>query len=93
MAGRIPLKRATQLMRPAVTRHARPLSTVQDIYPSGGGATPPPSPNTAAVVEEALNSRAPRMDWTRDEIREIYNTPLMELAFKSVSLNSPYRTG
>lgn len=36
------------------------------------------------MLEDAVNAKAPRFDWTKDEIREIYNTPLMELAFQSV---------
>lgn len=36
-------------------------------------------------LQSAVNATAPRYDWTRDEIRQIYNTPLMELAHQSVS--------
>ena len=36
------------------------------------------------VLQEALKATAPRHNWTKNEIREIYNTPLMELAHQSV---------
>lgn len=47
--------------------------------------TPPPPPEDGRLLRETINAKAPRYDWTRDEIRELYNTPLMELAHNSVS--------
>lgn len=38
-----------------------------------------------SVVENALVAQGPRNNWTREEIKEIYDTPLMELAFAAVS--------
>lgn len=35
------------------------------------------------IVEFAKSLDSPINDWTRDEIREIYNTPLMELVFSA----------
>lgn len=66
---------------------ARQFSTVVDdtfapISPSS--APPPPQSRKGRVLEDAVNATAPRFDWTKDEIREVYNTPLMELAFQSV---------
>ena len=64
------------------------FSTVMDetpIMPSG-------SPLGASIIgngsalQSAANARGPRQNWSRDEIRDIYNTPLMELAFTSVRL-------
>ena len=46
--------------------------------------TPPPAPEAQGAVWRAVNARAPRYDWTKDEIRELYNTPLMELAHQAV---------
>jgi biotin synthase len=51
---------------------------------SPASAPPPPQARKGRVLEEAVNATAPRFDWTKDEIREIYNTPLMELAFQAV---------
>ena len=44
--------------------------------------TTPPSP----VLDEALNATSLRNTWTKDEIRQIYETPLMKLAYAAVSL-------
>jgi hypothetical protein len=51
---------------------------------SVASAPPPPQARNGRVLEEAVNAKAPRHDWTKDEIREVYNTPLMELAFQAV---------
>lgn len=65
----------------------RAFSTVVDdgftrmTAPSSG---PPPPPQPSSALQDAMSSKAPRQNWTKDEIREIYNTPLMELAFSSV---------
>lgn len=40
-----------------------------------------------ATFQKALNAKAPRNDWTKEEIAEIYNTPLMELAFAAGSVH------
>jgi biotin synthase len=65
---------------------ARSFSTpVDDAFSSlPHTATPPASPGASRTLIDAVNARAPRHNWTRDEIREIYNTPLMELAFQAV---------
>jgi biotin synthase len=41
-------------------------------------STPP------SVFSNALDANAPRHNWTREEIKEIYDTPLMNLAFAAV---------
>lgn len=43
-------------------------------------ATPP-----AGAFEKAVEATAPRNNWTKEEIKEIYDTPLMKLAFAAVS--------
>ncbi|SMR51134.1 unnamed protein product [Zymoseptoria tritici ST99CH_1E4] len=55
-------------------------------------ATPPPPPESTNAVWNAVNARAPRYDWTKDEIREIYNTPLMELAFQAGTLHRRFHS-
>jgi len=47
-----------------------------------------PLVKTGSALQDAIQSKGPRLDWTKDEIREIYNTPLMELSHQSVRLNS-----
>ena len=37
------------------------------------------------VLDQASNAKAPRNSWTKEDIRDIYKTPLMELTFRSVS--------
>ena len=41
-------------------------------------------PRTGSVLQDAMRQTGPRHDWSKDEIREIYKTPLMELAHQSV---------
>lgn len=36
------------------------------------------------VFENALNAKAPRTNWTKEEISEIYNTSLIDLTYASV---------
>lgn len=64
----------------------RPFSTVVDdaFSPIAPTTAPPPPAAQRSTLEDAVNARRPRYDWTKDEIREIYQTPLMELAFHSV---------
>ena|SRR5436305_6958527 len=38
-----------------------------------------------SVFQEAIEAKAPRTNWTLEEIKHIYETPLMELAFAAVS--------
>lgn len=37
-----------------------------------------------SVFRTAVDATAPRINWTRDEIKEIYDMSLMELAFAAV---------
>ncbi|KAK4554824.1 biotin synthase [Recurvomyces mirabilis] len=67
---------------------ARSFSTpVNDTFSPVSPSAPPPPPEASNVLRDAVNSTGPRHDWTRDEIRDIYNTPLMELAFQSATLH------
>lgn len=36
------------------------------------------------AFEKAVGADAPRNNWTKEEIKEIYETPLMKLAFAAV---------
>jgi len=68
----------------------RSFSTpVNDTFAVPSNVPPPPEPLSSSVLREAVYATAPRYDWTKDEIRELYNTPLMELAFQSVSPTTP----
>jgi hypothetical protein len=37
------------------------------------------------VFQQAIEATEPRISWTREEIQQIYDTPLIELAFAAVS--------
>ncbi|GAM83321.1 hypothetical protein ANO11243_013080 [Dothideomycetidae sp. 11243] len=43
-------------------------------------------------LSSAVNATAPRYDWSKDEIREIYNTPLMELAHQAGVLHRRFHS-
>jgi biotin synthase len=45
-----------------------------------------PTPQSA-VFERAVKATAPRNNWKKEEIKEIYDTPLMKLAFAAVRLS------
>lgn len=59
------------------------VSTVTN-GPSMQSATPTSIPRDS-VFQEAIEATEPRTNWTRDEIQQIYHTPLIELAFAAVS--------
>jgi biotin synthase len=64
---------------------ARPFSTVLDT-PVDPSSTPPT--RKASVFENALNAVAPRTNWTKEEIAQVYNTPLIDLTHASVCLSN-----
>ncbi|KAK6427642.1 biotin synthase [Oleoguttula sp. CCFEE 5521] len=64
----------------------RQFSTVVDdaFSPvSSSGVPPTPTARQGSALKNAVNATAPRFNWSKEEIREIYNTTLMELAFQS----------
>ena len=63
--------------------NVRSFSTVVDDRMAMAAAASP-LPRTGSALQEALRATGPRHDWSKDEIREIYKTPLMELAHQSV---------
>jgi hypothetical protein len=85
--------KSVQLGR-AVTRftcsglYQRSYSVVHDAPQTAGSLAhtpiPPPPQRTSSLLEQAANATAPRSNWTKDEITEIHQTPLMELAFAAV---------
>jgi biotin synthase len=71
----------------------RPFSTVLDtpIDPQTQRATPP-AVRKSSVFEDAVNATETRTNWTREEIAEIYNTPLIKLTYAAVCLEA-YQLG
>lgn len=63
---------------------SRPLSTMIDDRLLSIADASPLQRNANDTLHNALQARGPRHDWTREEIRNIYNIPLMELAHQSV---------
>lgn len=61
--------------------------TVSDapINPAASAISPSVDP-TRSVFHRAIEAQTPRTNWTRDEIKELYDTPLMELAFAAVRI-------
>jgi biotin synthase len=71
----------------ALLQDSKPQSLVRkygtvSAAPAQAVTTPPSS-----TFENALAASGPRNNWTRGEIKEIYDTPLMKLAFASVSVS------
>ena len=44
--------------------------------------------SAAAVQAERAISEGPRNDWTRDEIKSVYDSPVLDLHFHGVSFDS-----
>ena len=85
-------------MSRCVARSARKVPTVRyysivhDV-PRGGPSLaqtpPPPQPQSQSVFDQAVNATGPRNNWTKEEITQIHQTPLMELAFAAVGQSTP----
>jgi|TARA_R110002003_G_scaffold595_16_gene20830 biotin synthase len=62
----------------------RPFSTVIDapVDPKTQQITPPSG--RRSVFEDAAQAVAPRTNWTKEEISEVYSTSLIELTYASV---------
>ena len=65
----------------------RTYSTVRDVPRPAGSftdAAPPAAPRSTSVFDDAVAATGPRHNWTKEEISQIHQTPLMELAFAAV---------
>ena len=74
------------LTRPSLAA-ARPFSTVIDAPISPAEQrTPPAAPSSSgSVFSDAVQATGPRTNWTKEQISEVYNTPLIELTYGAVS--------
>lgn len=82
------LSRTALRSAPQQITRIRYYSTVQDLpRPSGSFTdTAPPAPaRSTSTFDDAVKATGPRFDWTREQISQIHQTPLMELAFAAVS--------
>ncbi len=53
----------------------------------------PPASSTGSVFDEAVTADGPRNTWTRQEISEVYQRPLMDLAYAAVRSTHPSYIG
>jgi len=68
----------------ALFRESKPQSLIRKygtVSSAPAQAATPPS----GAFDRAVEATAPRNNWTKEEIKEIYDTPLMKLAFAAVS--------
>ncbi|KAI9704636.1 MAG: biotin synthase [Bogoriella megaspora] len=56
-------------------------------YSTVHGLPTPLQPNSSVAIQQALNAPGARTDWTRDEISEIYNTPLFDLQYAAATVH------
>jgi hypothetical protein len=81
MAQRMLLRPAGSVFVPRTLPISRSFSTVLDT---------PVDPATQqirrirSVFKDALDAKAPRTNWTKEEITEVYNTSLIDLTYASV---------
>jgi biotin synthase len=68
----------------ALLQESKPQAIARK-YGTVSGVSPQLSTPQSSVFENALAAEGPRNNWTREEIKEIYDTPLMRLAFAAVS--------
>lgn len=86
------MSRSIALRASRQARSVRYYSIVHDVpavAASLGQNAPPPQPQSQSVFDRALNASGPRHDWTKEEISQIHQRPLMELAFAAVSCHLP----
>ncbi len=70
--------------------HVRYYSIVHDVprvAATLSQAPPLPPAQSSSVFEHAVNATGARNTWTKEEISQIHQTPLMELAFAAVRPN------
>lgn len=82
------MSRSIALRASKQVRSARYYSIVHDVPRTAASlnqTSPPPQPQSQSVFDQAVNATGPRNDWTKEEISQIHQRPLMELAFAAVS--------
>jgi biotin synthase len=72
------------LLKASVRALSKPQPMVRK-YGTVSSISPQITTSQSSVFETALTADAPRNTWTKEEIKEIYDTPLMKLAFAAVS--------
>lgn len=67
-----------------ISTRSRPFSTVVDAPVDPKTQRIAPAAGQKSVFEDAAQAVSPRMNWTREEIAEVYNQSLIELTYASV---------
>lgn len=62
----------------------RSYGTVQATVPPAAGVAPSPLARLPSALQDATAATAPRTNWTREEIQQIYDSPLSQLTYASV---------
>lgn len=75
---------APRVVRSLAQIQSRPLSSVRDVPISASTIPFQVAPAGKSVLQQAVDAQAPRTNWTKDEIAELYNTPLYELHYAAV---------
>jgi len=76
--------RLSSRSRTQILSTSRAFSTVQDT-PTFSTPIPPVVTRQSSPLQDAVNASGPRMDWEKEEISRIYNSPLIELQYAAVS--------
>lgn len=82
------MSRSIALRASKQVRSARYYSIVHDVPRNAASLSqnsPPPQPQSQSIFDQAVNATGPRHNWTKEEISQIHQRPLMELAFAAVS--------
>lgn len=80
------IARLGQSVPRAIVSAPRAFSTVQDT-PILSTSPPPQAAQSTSILQDALNAAGPRTNWTKDEISQIYNTPLVELQYTAATVH------
>lgn len=93
--GTTPCSDSSSPKVPATEMSAAPrtlLTTLRGAVRSRGGPANSPRPRTAPAnalqirsLASAVEAAAPGKGWTREQVQQVYDSPLMELIFRAVS--------
>ncbi|KAF2672403.1 biotin synthase [Microthyrium microscopicum] len=69
---------------------SRSFSSVRDVPITSSTLPYQVSQPKTSALQEALAASAPRTNWTKEEISEIYNTPLFELHYAAATIHRKF---
>ncbi|KAK9455936.1 hypothetical protein V1511DRAFT_324121 [Dipodascopsis uninucleata] len=82
-----------KILKPQVLNElpTNPPSDTNTIFQSPLTATESSVKQNASALQKALTAKTPFHDWTKEELREIYSTPLMELIHQAQVLHRKWQ--